>query len=283
MSEQNSDDPNRKASEDTSNDAGGFNRRNMLLAGTTVAAVSALAAAAPIRTAQAEPKQQQPAAPAGRPNIIMIISDDTGYGDLGPYGGGDGRGMPTPNIDRLATEGHDVLLLLRPAELHARPRGHADRSHPEPQRHDHRDLPGPGRRAAGGGVDAGVGAQDRRLQDLLHRQVASRRGRLRAAQRARLRRDAVLRPLSPQRLHLRRSDLVPGHAGETARHVPEGDQGHAVGQRRRAGDRGVQAQRPVCRHARRRAWSAFRSSMPISRRRRSTISTRTRIRKSRSS
>ena len=106
MSEQNLDEPSRKASEDTTNDGGGFNRRNMLLAGTTVAAVSALAAAAPVQTAQAEPKQkQQPAAPAGRPNIIMIISDDTGYGDLGPYGGGNGRGMPTPNIDRLAAEG----------------------------------------------------------------------------------------------------------------------------------------------------------------------------------
>ena len=104
MSEQNSESPIRAGSEDASNDSGGFNRRNMLLASTTVAAVSALAAAAPIRTAQAEPKQQQPA-PAGRPNIIMIISDDTGYGDLGPYGGGVGRGMPTPNIDRLAAEG----------------------------------------------------------------------------------------------------------------------------------------------------------------------------------
>jgi arylsulfatase len=33
------------------------------------------------------------------------VSDDTGYGDLGPYGGGEGRGMPTPNIDRIAAEG----------------------------------------------------------------------------------------------------------------------------------------------------------------------------------
>ena len=33
------------------------------------------------------------------------MSDDTGYGDLGPYGGGEGRGMPTPNIDRMANEG----------------------------------------------------------------------------------------------------------------------------------------------------------------------------------
>ena len=40
-----------------------------------------------------------------KPNIILLVSDDTGYGDLGPYGGGEGRGMPTPNIDRLANEG----------------------------------------------------------------------------------------------------------------------------------------------------------------------------------
>lgn len=40
-----------------------------------------------------------------KPNILFIVSDDTGYGDLGPYGGGAGRGMPTPNIDRMADEG----------------------------------------------------------------------------------------------------------------------------------------------------------------------------------
>jgi arylsulfatase A-like enzyme len=40
-----------------------------------------------------------------KPNIMLIVSDDTGYGDLGPYGGGEGRGMPTPHIDRLAAEG----------------------------------------------------------------------------------------------------------------------------------------------------------------------------------
>jgi arylsulfatase A-like enzyme len=42
---------------------------------------------------------------AKKPNILLIISDDTGYGDLGAYGGGAGRGMPTPNLDRLADEG----------------------------------------------------------------------------------------------------------------------------------------------------------------------------------
>jgi len=44
-------------------------------------------------------------APAKKPNILFIVSDDTGYGDLGPYGGGEGRGMPTPNIDRMANDG----------------------------------------------------------------------------------------------------------------------------------------------------------------------------------
>ncbi len=44
-------------------------------------------------------------AEAQKPNILLIVSDDTGYGDLGPYGGGVGRGMPTPNIDRLAADG----------------------------------------------------------------------------------------------------------------------------------------------------------------------------------
>ncbi|WP_223541448.1 sulfatase-like hydrolase/transferase, partial [Pseudomonas sp. BF-RE-26] len=45
------------------------------------------------------------AAQTEKPNILFIVSDDTGYGDLGPYGGGVGRGMPTPSIDQLAQEG----------------------------------------------------------------------------------------------------------------------------------------------------------------------------------
>jgi len=40
-----------------------------------------------------------------KPNIITIISDDFGYGDAGAYGGGEGRGMPTPNLDQIAKEG----------------------------------------------------------------------------------------------------------------------------------------------------------------------------------
>ncbi len=40
-----------------------------------------------------------------KPNIILITSDDFGYGDAGVYGGGPNRGMPTPSIDRMANEG----------------------------------------------------------------------------------------------------------------------------------------------------------------------------------
>ena len=40
-----------------------------------------------------------------KPNIVLIVSDDFGYGDAGPWGGGIGRGMPTPNIDKIADEG----------------------------------------------------------------------------------------------------------------------------------------------------------------------------------
>ena len=37
-----------------------------------------------------------------KPNILMILVDDLGYGDIGCYGG---KNIPTPNIDRLASEG----------------------------------------------------------------------------------------------------------------------------------------------------------------------------------
>lgn len=42
---------------------------------------------------------------ADKPNILFIVSDDTGYGDLGAYLGGEARGMPTPNLDQLADDG----------------------------------------------------------------------------------------------------------------------------------------------------------------------------------
>jgi len=40
-----------------------------------------------------------------RPNIIIFVIDDLGYGDIGCFGGGEAVGSPTPHIDRLAREG----------------------------------------------------------------------------------------------------------------------------------------------------------------------------------
>jgi arylsulfatase len=62
-------------------------------------AVAALALGAVLSLAAAAGAQER------KPNILFIVSDDTGYGDLGPYGGGEGRGQPTPAIDKLAEEG----------------------------------------------------------------------------------------------------------------------------------------------------------------------------------
>ncbi len=39
------------------------------------------------------------------PNIVFMMADNLGYGDVGVYGGGEIRGAPTPRIDALAREG----------------------------------------------------------------------------------------------------------------------------------------------------------------------------------
>lgn len=44
-----------------------------------------------------------------RPNIILFLVDNLGFGELGTYGGGVLRGAPTPAIDRLAEEGYKLL------------------------------------------------------------------------------------------------------------------------------------------------------------------------------
>ena len=54
------------------------------------------------KTAEAEPPLRQA---QDRPNIVFILADDLGYGDIGAYGSKD---IQTPNIDKLAETG--VLL-----------------------------------------------------------------------------------------------------------------------------------------------------------------------------
>jgi arylsulfatase len=45
------------------------------------------------------------AQPARKPNIIFVLLDNLGWGELGSYGGGSLRGAPTPRMDKLAEEG----------------------------------------------------------------------------------------------------------------------------------------------------------------------------------
>ncbi|KAL2208723.1 alkaline phosphatase-like protein [Sarocladium strictum] len=40
-----------------------------------------------------------------KPNVVLILADNLGWGELGCYGGGALRGAATPRIDKLATEG----------------------------------------------------------------------------------------------------------------------------------------------------------------------------------
>ena len=44
-----------------------------------------------------------PALEADLPNILLILADDLGYGDVGSYNSQ--SKVPTPNIDRLAGQG----------------------------------------------------------------------------------------------------------------------------------------------------------------------------------
>ena len=44
-----------------------------------------------------------------KPNILIFLMDNVGYGDLGINGGGLLAGAPTPNFDRLGREGLHLL------------------------------------------------------------------------------------------------------------------------------------------------------------------------------
>jgi arylsulfatase len=92
-----------------------MNRRELLMSTGKAALATAVAGTAVIGEAKAQTQPQtQPAGAAGpagaragqRPNIVMLMTDDTGWGDFGCYsGGGTGLGHPTPNVDRMAKEG----------------------------------------------------------------------------------------------------------------------------------------------------------------------------------
>jgi arylsulfatase len=81
-------------------DDGSFNRRKLLLAGTTLAAASVLQSVLSSRPAQA----QQAGAGGKKPNILVIFGDDIGVPQISAYTMGM-MGYRMPNIDRIASEG----------------------------------------------------------------------------------------------------------------------------------------------------------------------------------
>ncbi|HEY1748865.1 MAG TPA: arylsulfatase [Xanthobacteraceae bacterium] len=78
-----------------------LSRRNVLLASTSLAAASALGAAAGVEKAVA---QAQSASLGGKPNILVIMGDDVGWFNIGAYHRGVMSGK-TPNLDKLAAGG----------------------------------------------------------------------------------------------------------------------------------------------------------------------------------
>ena len=59
---------------------------------------------------------EAPTGQGSKPNVVFILADNVGYGDLGSYGGGELRGAPTPRLDQLAREGLRLTqFLVEPA------------------------------------------------------------------------------------------------------------------------------------------------------------------------
>ena len=106
------------------------------------------------------------------PNVVFVLADDLGYGDLGSYGNPE---IATPNLDRMASEGAQVhAVLRRRVGLHAvaRDAAHRTLSGPDGARPRWRLLPRQHERARSRRADHRRGAARARLRDGADRQVA---------------------------------------------------------------------------------------------------------------
>ena len=64
-----------------------------------IAAAATLVGLAPLAHARESP----------RPNVVFMMMDNLGWGEIGTYGGGELRGAATPRLDTLAEEGMKLL------------------------------------------------------------------------------------------------------------------------------------------------------------------------------
>ena len=75
----------------------------------TWAAISSVVASGVVMSATPQTVQAQPSQQEEKPNVVIIMVDNLGWGELGCYGGGQLRGAETPNLDKLAEEGTQFL------------------------------------------------------------------------------------------------------------------------------------------------------------------------------
>ena len=149
-----------------------------------------------------------------KPNIILILSDDFGYGDSGPYGGGPGRGMPTPSLERMADEGMTFFSFY--AQPSCTPGRAAVQTGRIPNRSGMTTVAFQGQ---GGGLPAAEWTLASVLKTAGYQTFFTGKWHLGEADYAMPSAQGydemkVRRPLSPQCLYLRRPDLVPRHGPE---------------------------------------------------------------------
>ena len=107
---------------------------------------------------------------APKPNIVVLLCDDLGYGDLGCFGH---PRIKTPEIDRLAHDGVKLTCLYAGgAGMLSVEGGAVQRPKSEPAGHPRLDRPGLGNPPPAHDGHGGRAAQGGRLHDLPFGEVA---------------------------------------------------------------------------------------------------------------
>ena len=181
-------------------------RRGMTLGGTALAASTGLVGSAVAQPAQA---QTTSAATSKRPNIVMLMTDDTGWNDFGCLFRWRRHAWSSNAECRSHRRGRrDLHLLVWPGELHRGPRFVPHRALSDPL--GAFDCGGAGRPelSAQGNADHCRVLSEERLHDLFLRQMAHGRQAGGLSDRARLRPDEAFCSILCRVLCLRQHNKI---------------------------------------------------------------------------